>query len=89
MLAACRCRQILGSGPDCAGRKAAGNLHLAAFQQLEQPLGMLLFLIRYFLENRRDLHKAVLFGLAGKKGVAIARLGFAGKGGEDVLFGFS
>ena len=47
---------------------------------------MFLFLIGSLLKDVGNLHKTVLFCLGGKVGVAVARLGFAGKGGEDVFF---
>ena len=48
---------------------------------------MFLFLIGNFLKRAGHLHIAVFLGLSGKIVVTVARLGFAGKGGEQILFG--
>ena len=53
----------------------------------EPDLGVLLFVVRGFQEQRGDLLKAFLFGLGGEVGILVPGLGLAGKGGFQVLFG--
>ena len=64
-----------------------GKSNFAAFQKLEQPFGMLFFLLGGFLENVSDLNVTFFFGLAGKIGVAVSGLGFACKCRQNVLLG--
>ena len=71
VLSACRGQQIFLCGTNCPGGKGTGDLHLATFQKLEQPLGMLLLLIGSFLEYGGYLHVTFLLCLGGEKGVAI------------------
>jgi len=42
-----------------------------------------------FLENVGNLDEPLFFGLTGKIGVAVAGLGFSGKGGQDIFFGLA
>jgi len=50
------------------------QLSVKTSEELEEPLGMLLFLIGRLLENEGHLLKPFLLCLAGKVGVAVARL---------------
>ena len=59
---------------------------LAAAQELEPQLGVLLFVGCRFFKQRGDLLVAVLPGFGGVIGVFVAGLGFAGKGGLQVPF---
>ena len=59
---------------------------VAAVQQLEPDLGVLLLVVGRLLKQRRDLHEAVLFGLARVVGVLVARLRFARKSRLQVCF---
>ena len=72
---------------DDPGREGPDDLHLAAFQKLEQALGVFLFLAGGFGEDVRDLDEAVLLGAGAEIVVAVAGLRFTGEGGEDVAFG--
>ena len=55
-----RGKEILhGCANDTCG-KSGSDLHLAALQELEKALGMLLFLVRRLLENIGNLNEAVL-----------------------------
>ena len=65
-----------------------GGRHLAAVQQLEPQLGVLLLVGGGFLENLRDLHIAILAGLGRIVGVLIPRLTFSGKGRHQIGFRF-
>ena len=47
-------------------RKHRSNLHLAAFQELEEAFGMLLFLVGRLFENLGNLHKAIFFAWPAK-----------------------
>ena len=79
----------VGAGvADHAGRKARGDFQIAAFEELEEPLRVLLLLIGGFGEDVRNLHIPLFFRLAGEEGVAVAGLRFAGEGFQQVLFGF-
>ena len=69
---------------DDAGGEGGGDFRVATVQELEQALGMFLFLKGGFLKNGADKLVAVLLGAAGKEVVAVAGLGFAGKGGEQI-----
>ena len=67
---------------------ARGILDFAAFEVFEPELGVLLLVVGGLLEDRGDLLKAFFFGLGGEVGVFVARLGFAGEGFHQALFGF-
>ena len=60
-----------------------------AAEVLEPQLGVFLFVVRGFEEERGDLFIAVLFCLAGEVGVFVSGLGFAGECESEVLFGFA
>jgi len=79
--------EILDGGADDAGREGRRHLDRAPFQKLEEALGVLLLLQRGFGEDVGHEHKAFLLGLAGEGVVAVAGLGFATEGGEDVFLG--
>ena len=80
--------QVVESGTDHAGGEAGGDFHIATFKELEQALGVFLFLAGDFFESLGHFHIAVLLSLRSEEGVAVAGLGFAGKGLPQVLFGF-
>ena len=87
VLAGCGGLEVVKRAADDAGREGGRHFHGPAFQELEQALGMLLFLTGDLVKGLHHFHVAVFLGLAGKEGVAVAGLGFPGEGGEDVLFG--
>ena len=87
ILAACGSLQVFHSGANLACREGCGHFGLAALKELEQTLGVLLFLVGSFGEDVGNKHVAFALGLAGKVGVAVAGLGFTGKGSEDILLG--
>ena len=89
VLAAGSRAQIGCAGADDACGIPGLDLYLAAFKKLEQTLGMFLFLQGCFLKNFLHQHIAVFFGLTGKKIIAVAGLGFAGKGRKNVLLGLA
>ena len=60
-----------------------------ALQLLEPELGVLLFVLRCFEEQGRDLLVALLPGLGGEESVFVAGLGFAGEGRQQILLGLS
>jgi len=68
--------EVLQRRADLARRVGRHDLHLAALQEAEEALGVLLLLVRGLGEHRPDLLQAVLLRLAREVGVAIARLGF-------------
>ena len=69
-----------------SGRQQVLRCVADAVELLEPELRVLLFVLRSFEEQRRDLLVAVLLGLRSKTGVLAARLGFAGKRRHQVLF---
>ena len=77
MLAAGRRQEVLGGRADDARRERALDLNLAALEKLEEPLGVLLLLVGRFLEDLGDLDIAVVAGLAGEVGIAVAGLRLA------------
>lgn len=58
-----------------------------AVEVLEPDLGMLALVVCGLFEDLGDLLKTFLAGNAGKVGILVAGLGFAGKSGPEVLFG--
>ena len=54
---------------------------LAPLEKLEKPLGVLLLLVRRFLENLGDLDVAVVAGLTGE--IRVAELGLSGSTTEQ------
>ena len=64
-----------------------GGGHLAAVEQLEPHFGVLLLVLRGLLEDRGDLHIAVLLGLGSIVIVLVAGLGFAREGRHQVGLG--
>ena len=67
----------ISSGLEVGG----GVVYAATMQKLVPNFGMLFFVVTGFLEDGRDLLVALFFGLASKKLVFDARLGFAGESG--------
>ena len=63
------------------------NFHFAAFQELEETLGVFLFLQGGFLEDVADQNVAIAFGFGSKEVVTVAGLRFTGKSGQDVFLG--
>ena len=58
-----------------------------AVQFLKPHLGVLFFVIGCFQEQGGNLFETVLLGSGGEIGIFVTSLGFAGKGGFQVLFG--
>ena len=71
--------QILECCADDAGGQGHGDLHLAAFEEFEEALGVFLLLVCGLQEDGGDLLKAILLGLAGLVGIFVAGDGFSGK----------
>jgi len=71
---------------DHAGGKRGLDLHVAAFKELEETFGVFLFLCGRFRKDVGNLDKPFLFGRAAEIILAVARLGFAGKRGEEIDF---
>ncbi len=69
------------------GEVLGGGGHLAAVEQLEPQLGVLLLVLRGLLEDCGDLHIAVLLGLGSVIVVLVARLGFPGERRHQVGLG--
>ena len=63
----------------------SGDADHATLQVFKHALGVHTFLLRRFQEDGGYLFVSVLYGLFGEKGVAVACLRFAGKGGQQVL----
>ena len=63
--------QVLGRGADRAGGVAGRDLHVAALEELEETLGVLLLLLRGLGENACDLFVTLLLGLAGEEYVCL------------------
>ena len=80
--------QIRDRVGDDSGRKARGDLKIAALEEFEEAFRVFFLLIRGLLEDVRDLDIPLLAGDAGKVGVTVARLGLPGEGFHEVLFGF-
>jgi hypothetical protein len=79
-------QEIFQGAADLAGREAAADFYFAPLQELEEPLGVLLFLVGGLFKDKGDLDKAFFLGFGGKIGLAVAGLGFAGEGGEEISF---
>ena len=79
--------QILGRATYYPRRKRRLDFQLSAFEELEEPLRMLLLLVGGLFEDTCDLDKAILLCLAGKVGIAVPGLGLAGKRSKQVLLG--
>ena len=60
-----------------------------AGKEFEETLGVLLLLIRRFLEDHRNLNQSFLAGFTGKVGVPVAGLRLPGEGRNQILFGLS
>jgi hypothetical protein len=69
------------------GRKGCLDINFTTFQQFEQALGMGSFLFCGALKDGSNLDISFFLCSLGGKGLAIAGLGFAGKGGHDIGFG--
>jgi len=80
-------QQVLGRRADGSGGVAGRDLHVAALEELEETLGVLLLLLRGLGENACDLFVTLLLGLAGEEYVAAAGLALAGKCLQQILFG--
>lgn len=79
--------EVLSGALDGAGGVSGGDFNGAAFEELEQTLGVFLLLQGGFSEDIGDQDKAVFLGLGSEVIVTVAGLGFTGESGEDVLFG--
>lgn len=80
-------KQVLGRRADGSGGVAGRDLHLAALEELEETLGVLLLLLGRLGEDARDLFVTLLLGLAREEDVAAARLALAGKCLQQILLG--
>jgi hypothetical protein len=80
--------QVVDGGADYAGGKCTGDLNLAAFQQFEQPFGMLFFLVGGLFENICNLYEPFFPGLLGKVGVTVSGLRFTSKAPLKCSFPF-
>ena len=66
-----------------------GAGHFSALEQLEPDFGVFLFVVGSFFKELADLDVTVFFGLGGVVTVFGVGLAFAGKGGQQVGFGFA
>jgi len=66
--------------------EVAGEGHVAAFQELEQALGVFLFLAGGLLKDGGNLLVPLFPGLHGEEGVLVPSLALAHERGHDVLF---
>ena len=57
MLARRRRTEVFQRGSDLSRREGCGDFGLSPFEEFEQTLGMFLFLVRRFLEDRGNLNK--------------------------------
>jgi hypothetical protein len=71
--------QIFQGGANHTSRESPDDFDFTAFQELEKPFGVLLFLIGGLFKDVGDLNQPILAGLAGKIGIAVTCLGFSGK----------
>ena len=78
--------EVLDGGADYPGREGSRHLDIASFQELEEALGVFLFLQSSFDEDVGHEHETFLFGFAGEGIVAVAGLRLAAEGGKDVFF---
>jgi len=79
--------EILGRVADHAGRIGGHDFDVAALEELEEALGVLLLVVGRFQEEGRDLFEAGLLGRAGEIGIAVAGLGLAGESRQQVFLG--
>lgn len=70
-----------------ASGELAGNLEITTLKEAPEALGMLGFLMGSFQKDFMGNDNTVFFGLFGKEGITVARLGFSGKGGENIFLG--
>ncbi len=80
----CR-QQVFSRGADPAGRITGRNLQIPAFEEFEETLRMLFFLIRSFRKNTCDLLVTLFLGYACEKRITSPCLALAGKCFEQVL----
>ena len=72
---------------DDAGGIGGLNFHFAAFQELEQALGVFFFLQSRFRKDVAHEHVTVFLGLGGEVIITVTGLGLTGERGQNIFFG--